>query len=260
VFSAIHRYRQARALALIDRLGLAAGARVLEVGAGAGYTAVALAQRRFQVDAMDSVPAMLDLTRRHAASAGVDSRIQVTLGDAHALPYEDDTFGVVLALGVVPWLQSGSRGVGEMARVLQPGGYLVLNADNRARLNHLIDPRFNPVLQPLRHGVKRALVASRIWRPAPAVTVTYHRLGEFDALIAAAGLERVDGFTFGFGPFTLLGRELLPGPAGVRLHNSLQRLAERNMPVVRGTGAQYLVVARKPSRATTSMRDGDGGG
>jgi D-aspartate ligase len=246
VSSVIYRYRRTRTLALVDRLGLPSGSRVLEVGAGAGFTSIALAERRFRVEAMDSVPAMLDLTRQHAVRAGVGSGLHVTLGDAHALPYEDGAFCLVLALGVIPWLHSSLRGVREMARVLQPGGYLILSADNRARLNHLIDPRFNPALKPVRQAVKHVLVALGLWRPVDSAKYTFHGPAEVDRIISSAGLERVDGFTFGFGPFTLLGRELLSGPTAVRLHDSLQRLAERKVPVIRSTGAQYLLAARKP--------------
>ena len=81
---------------------------------------------------------------------------------------------------------------------------------------------------------------------APA---TFHRRGELDRILAAAGLEPVAGATFGFGPFTLLGRRLLPDPVGVRVDASLQSLADRGVPGVRSAGAQYLVVARKPTSA-----------
>jgi SAM-dependent methyltransferase len=199
---------------------------------------------------------MLTLTRQHAARAGVGSRVHVTRGDVHALPYADATFCLVLALGVVPWLHSASTAVQEMVRVLQPGGHLLLNADNRARLNHLVDPRFNPVLEPARQAAKRTLVTLGLRRPVDRPLATFHRLDEFDRLITLAGLERVAGLTYGFGPFTLLGREMLPPEAGVKLHGWLQRLAERKLPVLRSTGAQYLVLARKPSSA---VGEGDGG-
>jgi D-aspartate ligase len=249
VFGAIHRYRQALALRWADRLGLPEGTPVLEVGSGAALTSILLAERGLQVQAIDPAPSMLALTRQHAAHAGVGSRVHVTRGDVHALPYADATFCLVLALGVVPWLHSASIAVQEMARVLRPGGYLLLNADNRARLNHLVDPRFNPVLEPAWQAVKRTFVTLGLRRPADRPVATFHRLDEFDRLITLAGLERVTGLTYGFGPFTLLGREMLPPTAGVKLHGWLQRLAERNLPVLRSTGAQYLVIARKPPSA-----------
>jgi hypothetical protein len=134
--------------------------------------------------------------------------------------------------------------------VLAPGGYLVVSADNRARLTHLLDPRRSPVTGPLRRTAKAALAATGRWRPAGnGALATFHRRGELDHILAGAGLEPVAGATFGFGPFTLLGRRLLSDPVGVRVDASLQRLADRAVPGVRSAGAQYLVVARKPIAA-----------
>lgn len=211
---------------------------------------VLLAQRGLQVVAMDSVPGMLDLTRQHAIGAGVESRMHVALGDVHALPFEDGTFRLVLALGVIPWLHSSLQGVHEMARVLQANGHLVFSADNRARLNHLIDPRFNPALEPMRQVVKHALVGLRLRQSVGTPKATFHRRSELDEMVSSAGLEWVTASTFGFGPFTLLGREVLPGSTGVKVHKVLQRLAADNMPVLRRAGTQYLLAARKPMPAT----------
>ena len=250
VVSVIHQHRRALALDWVDRLGLPDGARVLEVGAGAGLTSVALAGRGYQVTAVDASAAMVDTARRRAAQAAVASRLQVSLGDAHLLPFGCRVFSLVVALGVIPWLHSPERAAREMARVLAPGGYLVVSADNRARLTDLLDPRRSPATGPLRRTAKSALAATGRWRPAGnGALATFHRRGEFDRILAGAGLEPVAGATFGFGPFTLLGRRLLSDPVGVRVDASLQRLADRGVPGVRSAGAQYLVVARKPIAA-----------
>ena len=125
----------------------------------------------------------------------------------------------------------------------------MVSADNRARLTDLLDPRHTPAAAPLRQLAKAALAASGRWRIRDhGVPATFHRRGELDHILADAGLERVAGATFGFGPFTLLGRRLLPDPVGVRVDTSLQALADRGMPGVRSAGAQHLVVARKPPR------------
>jgi len=51
--------------------------------------------------------------------------------------------------------------------------------------------------------------------------------------------------TLGFGPFTVFGREALAGALGGRLSRRMQDWANRDVPVIRSIGAQYLVVARK---------------
>ena len=246
VFSMIHQYRLALALDCVDRLGLPQGARALDVGSGAGLAAVALARRGFQVETVDTTAAMLEAARRHAADAEVASHLRVILADAHRLPFQTGTFDLVLALGVVPWLHSPAQAAREMTRVLRTGGHLVFNADNHARLNHLLDPLHSPPLEPVRRAAKAALATVQLWRPNQHPAVTYHSRTEFDRIVAMAGLERITGLTFGFGPFTLFGRTVLPAEFGVKVNHSLQRLADRGVPVLRGTGAQYLVVARRP--------------
>jgi ubiquinone/menaquinone biosynthesis C-methylase UbiE len=247
VFSVIHQHRRALALTWVDRLGLPEGAAVLEVGAGAGLTAVALAHRGYQVTIVDTAAAMVAAARRHAAEAAVSSRLRVSLGDAHRLPFASNTFDLVVALGVVPWLHSPQGAVREIERVLAPGGYVVASADNRARLTHLLDPLRTPAAAPLRRAARSTLAATTGWRPAEhGARASFHRRGEFDRIVAAAGLERVVGSTFGFGPFTLLGRRLLPDRVGVRVNASLQGLADRGVPGLCSAGTQYLVVAHKP--------------
>jgi ubiquinone/menaquinone biosynthesis C-methylase UbiE len=235
--------RRDLSLALVDQLELPAEARILEVGCGAGSMTAALARRRYRVDAIDSSEAMVRLTREHTDELDLGKRVTVAAGDVHELPFDDDVFDVVVALGVIPWLHSPARGMSEMARVMKPGGHLIFTSDNRAAAHHLLDPRFNPVLVPLKHLVKRLLQRTISWQ-RPETTHTYP--ARFvNRLISDAGLARIRMQTIGFGPFSFLGRELLPQRTGIRLHRFLQRLAERQFPVIRSIGGQHLVLARK---------------
>ena len=245
--SHIYQLRHARALGLIDQLELLAGSHVLEVGSGAGYTAVALAYRGFQVEALDATPALLDIAQRAAADASVTSRVRATLGDVHRLPFADGRFDLVVALGVMPWLHAPALGLAEMARALRPGGYLIISADNRGRLTHLLDPLLNPALRPVRQAAKTVLRAGRLWQPQDhGVLATYHSVRQFDRMIAAVGLERRGGATFGFAPLTVLGHKVVPERSALQLHVWLQGLADRRLPWLRSAGAQYLVLATKP--------------
>jgi SAM-dependent methyltransferase len=231
-------------LAWVDELGLLpAEARILEVGCGAGSLTAALAQHGYRVDAIDSTEAMVRLTREHAEELDLGERVTAAVGDVHELPFDDNVFDVVVALGVIPWLHSPSRGMSEMARVMKSGGHLIFTSDNRAAAHHLLDPRFNPLLVPVKHLVKRLLQRTISWQ-RPETPRTYHA-GFVNRLTFDAGLARVKMQTIGFGPFSFLGRELLPQRAGIRLHRFLQRLAERQFPVIRSVGGQHLVLARK---------------
>src|SRR5262249_38289012 len=136
----IYKDRLNTTLDWISKLPLRADARILEVGCGSGQLSVALAQNGYTVDAMDSTPAMLRMTRAGAMLRGVEDQIRLHLGDVHALPFEAETFDLVIAIGVLPWLHSERVALLEMHTVLKHGGYLVITADNNARLNRILDP------------------------------------------------------------------------------------------------------------------------
>jgi 2-polyprenyl-3-methyl-5-hydroxy-6-metoxy-1,4-benzoquinol methylase len=248
LYADIYRARQAAALAWVDELALAAGSRVLDIGCGAGFLSVALAQRGLQVQAIDSVQAMVGLAQRHAEEAGVGERLCVEVGDVYALAFEDDTFDLVLALGVIPWLAQPELAIQEMARVSKPGGHVLLTGGNQAALNLLLDPRLNPALAPLRRGVKGILKWAGLLHQSPKpLMATLHDRHFIDKILERVELIKTRSITVGFGPFTFLRRKLLSESLGIALHRRLQRLAERNVPPFRSTGMSYLVLASKPA-------------
>lgn len=241
VFAVIHQLRAAMAVRWIERLDLGEGAPVLEVGCGAGLTAVELARRGLHVTATDSTPAMIELTGARAAEAGLQRRIDAEIADVHRLTHPDASFDLVLALGVLPWLHTPEQGLAEMSRVLRGGGHLLVSADNRSRLINLVDPMRSPLLAAARGGMRRlARRAPRHGVGAGAVTAR-----QLERALGDAGLRTVEAATLGFGPFTLLGRRVLSEQAGLRLHRGLQRRADGRAPLLRSTGSQHLVLARR---------------
>jgi SAM-dependent methyltransferase len=246
VYALIHQQRMARVKELVDQLYLPADTRILEAGCGTGLTTIAMAARGYRVEAMDSVPAMIELTRQLAVEAGVSERVTGRVGDCHRLAYPSSSFQVVIAMGVTPFLHSLPMAMTEFARVLRPGGHLIVNADNRWRLNKLIDPSLTPLLSPFR-GLVRAIRRLLAGRTSPSANYSTHMYspGEFNAILADAGLRVVSSSMLGFGPFSFLGMGL-PNFLGLPLHRSLQALADFRFPFVRSTGSQYMVLATKP--------------
>lgn len=242
-----YRVRRTRALDLVAALGCRRGTRVLEIGCGAGSAAIALAREGYVVYAVDAAPAMLALTRRAARDAGVTRNVVLVCADAHALPFPEGKFGIAVALGVVPWLPAVAPVLKEVSRVLRRAGHLVISADNRWRLNHLLDPRFVPPLAPLRVRARAAVerVRTRLGRP-PHIPWRTHSIPEFERELRASGLEPVSGSTLGFGPFSFAGMGLFSEQTGVRIQRALQRVADAGWPLLRSLGSQYLALARKP--------------
>jgi len=112
---------------LIEILEPRAGERVLEVGPGTGYYTFEMAGRLDggQVDLFDIQQEMLDHVMREANRRGV-TNVQPALGDAQALPYSDDSFDAVVLITVLGEIPDQDRALSEIARVLRPGGRLIV--------------------------------------------------------------------------------------------------------------------------------------
>ena len=240
-----YQERRTTALAWIDKLDLTDGAPVLDVGCGAGLMAVALARRGFSVSAIDSVPAMVQLTNQLARDHDVAGRVRTSLADAHDLPFPNGSYALVVGLGVLPWLHSPDRALEEMARVVRPGGYVIASLDNLLRMHYLLDPRLNPVLGSLRRSIGKGLRRIGLLRSPSPPPVGLDSAWRVDGVIAELGLTKVRSTTIGFGPFTFWRRPILSEPKGMWLHRRLQDAADSGAPLIRSTGGQYLLLARK---------------
>ena len=240
VNGAVYQERRRRVLDFCGRLDVPPGSRVLEIGCGAGSTSVTLAIRGYHVHAVDTVPAMLKFARRHASEAGVGHNVLTLLADTHLLPFADESFRLVLAIGVIPWLPVAAPAIREMARVVAPGGGLVVSADHAWGLHRVLDPTSSPLTGPLRERLRKVL-----GRKSNGARAVVNSRREIDSALAAAGLQPESGVTLGFGPFTVMRRRLLPDATGLKVHHRMQALADRGVPVFRSTGAHYVVTARK---------------
>ena len=105
--------------------------RVLDVGCGDGVLAVVIARQGAKVTGIDADPAMLDAARTHAETVGAE--LAGRQSRAEALPFPDASFDVVIAVTVLCFVPEAGRAVQEMARVLCPGGRLVLGELGRWR-------------------------------------------------------------------------------------------------------------------------------
>jgi ubiquinone/menaquinone biosynthesis C-methylase UbiE len=109
---------------VFDLAGSLAGRRVLDVGTGDGAYAIEAAARGASAVAADIDPVALAGARRRAADRGV--AIELVEAPFEALPRPSGAFDVVLAITVLCFVEDPRAAFREAARVLAPGGRLVV--------------------------------------------------------------------------------------------------------------------------------------
>lgn len=157
----------------LDRL------RVLDAGCGSGSYAHALLPYVASIEGIDMSLAMLEAARRKLADAAASGRFVAHHGSIASLPWADGHFDAIMVNQVLHHLADDPQAgypvhrqvLGELARVLRPGGVLVINTCSQAQLR---DGIWYYKLMP------RRVVDSLCRRYAP--------LPQLEDLLAASGL------------------------------------------------------------------------
>ncbi len=175
---------------VLDLMGPLLGAQVLDAGCGDGALVCAAALRGADATGVDPDQAMLAAARLHAGGAGL--RAMFLEGCVERLPFPDASFDVVVSVTVLCFVEDAAGAIREMARVLRPGGRLVLGELGRWNLWAAIRVR--------------GWLGAPTWREA-----RFRSAGELRALAEQAGLSvaAIHGAVF-YPPVGVLARTMRP--------------------------------------------------
>ena len=241
--------RKERVLKLIDSLSLPEATYALDLGCGTGLMCVELLRRGFRVLGVDVAEGMLELARKNCADQVLASQADFRLGNAEQIEFEDASFDLVVAMGLIEYLRWDRWSLQQMLRVLKPGGYLIVTAPNKVRLSRLISTLADPVrmmkrllLRPLR----RCSSQDQMRNNGP-VSETFQRKlylpGRLNRTLDQLGFEVLSSDSHGFGTFPLVHRS---NRATVQVHSILQKLADtKRIPFLGRLGNNYNVLCRK---------------
>jgi SAM-dependent methyltransferase len=107
-------------------LDLRPGARLIDVGAGAGAAALMAASRGAEVLAIDASPAMAARIAARAKNAAMADRVHACVMDGMALGLPDASFDTAISVFGVILFPDAPEGMREIARVMKPGGRVVV--------------------------------------------------------------------------------------------------------------------------------------
>ncbi len=190
--------------------GPVTGKSVLDVGCGDGLLSVRLAQQGARVTGVDVDPRTLDAARDRASSA--HAAVMFIEGNVDSLPCAEGTFDIVVAVAVLCFVPNAESAASEMARVLRPGGRVVIGELGR----------YSP------WAAKRTLSAwlgSRMWRAA-----SFRSASELERIAESAKLHvtAIRGAIY-YPPCNLCARWLAP--------------IDRHLAKVTTTGAAFIAFA-----------------
>jgi SAM-dependent methyltransferase len=206
--------------------------RFLEAGCGPAANALNLARWGIDVAGVDLAPEAIASARAAFTRHGLEGEFE--LGDVRDLPFADRTFDFVYAGGVVEHFRESDVAVGEMARVLRPGGRLLFTVPAFSLSYPYLFLRGNvPAVAHVEDAV--AFVQFRLLRGRLA-TFGYERsflAGKVRALLDGAGLDVAEVARFD----TYI--PLLPVPR--RLRRFARRLARTKLfaPMYYGVGTKH---------------------
>ncbi len=169
---------------LFTQLRLAPGERVLELGCGTGNLwreNARLVPERVSLVLSDLSPGMLEQARSRLA--GLSLALDLTVADAQSLPFEEESFDVVLASHMLYHVPDRTRALGEVRRVLRRGGRFIAGTNH---WTHLLE---------LRELLTRFGVASALLPPVrdPSLFDLETAAEEISALLEVVGVERRSG-------------------------------------------------------------------
>jgi ubiquinone/menaquinone biosynthesis C-methylase UbiE len=208
--------------------------RLLEVGCGPGVMLPELLAMGFEVHGIDVSAEMIRSAEQRIASHALASRCRLRIGDVERLRYSGASFDAVLSMGVLEYLPNYATALREIARVLKPGGHVVLTVPNQASAYHLA-----------RSGY---LTCRRLLGAPRASAIATPRLPwALDRALARAGLRKVESRACNFIFFPL---KDLHERASDALNRALTPLS--GSAVAPFLGAQYIVKAQKSVWASAS--------
>ena len=123
-YGVVAKTLEASALEFLARVPIEPGVRVLDVACGTGQLAFPAAAAGARVTGIDIAASLIEQARARADAEGVD--IQFDEGDAEALPYEDESFDLVISLIGAMFAPRPELVASELMRVCRPGGRIVM--------------------------------------------------------------------------------------------------------------------------------------
>ena len=148
--------------------------------------------------------------------------------DIERLPFKNNCFDIAYCVGVLSYLESDSNAIKEIARVMKPGGKIIISVPNILTFNKIFDPYYYLIgaIRLLWHtSLKSLFFGTSSDKKYKSGMIRRYRYGQLDHLYRDCGLIKKETVSVSFGPPTLWKKEIFPLRHAIRLSEALVRLS-----------------------------------
>lgn len=172
---------------LVRATGIGPGVRVLDVAAGSGNISLPAAATGATVVSSDLTPELLQRSRARAAARGLT--LDYREANAHALPFGDGEFDVVMSAIGVQFAPDHQRAADELVRVCRPGGTIgVISWTSEGFFGRML-----ATIRPYRPSLSQAVPPATLWGREGYVTgLLGDRAGRMTAVRGLLEVNRFD--------------------------------------------------------------------
>jgi len=215
-------WNEAQFFEVMRLAGVGPGCRMVDVGAGNGgmlelFGDLLTAHAGARLTCIDREPSLAEAAAARAAELGLADRVETIVADAAALPLPDGAADLVFCQTVLMHVADAQAVVGELARVVRPGGTIVI-VEGNAVTSPVLTARVSPEVAAEVAGMWHRIRAGR------------RRLGRGDlavgelvpGMLAAAGVELAAA--------RLIDRVHLPGPDLIAMYGRGEAVFEAWRP------------------------------
>ena len=227
--------RRQKVIRLLEKHSNGRMLKILDLGCGSGLLTKPIARRGHIVISMDCSIEMLRKLKTSYDGREMGNPCQVILGDGEKGCFKAGSFDVVVCIGVLQYQVEEDPLIAEVSRILCSGGIGIISAPNLLRMNYVLDPssylrfllRIVGSLSGLRSEKKDwtkcvSGISSTIG-PADRKFV----LWQLNKAIERNGLCIKEIVGFGFGPLTLMGKQVIADESSWKLSEMVGRLSRR---------------------------------
>jgi len=190
---------------LISKIRTPALRTVLDMGCGSGQYLAELVEMGFECTGADISEKMLDIARNEIAAHSSSQAILINADCSH-LPLDDNSFDLVLSIGLLEYLDSEVDALWEIRRLLDASGYAIVTLPNLYKLRNLVNPYYYFVRIWTYFFKQGNLDGPQGTKPEfdyVRSTATRYSLPRAKRILQQSGFDVIDVRSCCFGPFSI---------------------------------------------------------